>query len=276
MTMDNVRDKLVMLNGLRFHYRDWGNESAPPLVLLHGYTSHARSWDTFARDVSNHFRVYALDQRGHGETGWTDDYSAERMIEDVGAFARALRLTQFDLLGLSMGGRNAYGYAAQHQETLKRLVIVDIGPEVMTSGGARIRQGVLTNDIFETPEEAYQAARKANPRAPEPELRQRLLNGLMLRDDGRWTYRYDKALRDTNRPRPQPDPASHWAMLTKIKTPTLLVRGAESDVLSVETAQQMTQTMPSCKLVTVPDAGHSIPLDNPQGFIAAVKPFLLA
>lgn len=270
------QDRLVMLNGLRFHYRDWGREDAPPLVLLHGYTSHARSWDAFARAMAPEFRVYALDQRGHGETGWTDDYAAERMVEDVEAFVRALRLDRFDLLGLSMGGRNAYGYAARHGETLKRLVIVDIGPEVPTAGAGRIRRGALANDLFDSPEAALAVARAANPRAPEETLRHRVTNGLLLTGDGRWTYRYDKALRDPANPRPLADPAEHWAMLASIKTPTLLVRGAESDILDEAVARRMTEVMPNCTLVTVPDAGHSIPLDNPQGFVDAVRPWLLA
>lgn len=268
-------DRLVMLNGLRFHYREWGAPDAPPLVLLHGYTSHARAWDTFARALAPHCHIFALDQRGHGETGWTDDYSADRMIEDVAAFVGALRLERFDLLGLSMGGRNAYGYAARHQERLKRLVIVDIGPEAPAAGSARIRSGALANDVFASPEEAIAAARAANARPPDAELRARTLNGIMLRDDGRWTYRYDKALRDPARPRPLPDAAAHWAMLEGIATPTLLVRGGESDILAAETAQKMTEVMPNCTLVTVPGAGHSIPLDSPQGFIDAVKPFLV-
>src|SRR5207249_4376580 len=108
-TETRVQDKHVTLGGLRFHYREWGEAGAPPLVLLHGYTSHARSWDTFAGAMCEHYRVLALDQRGHGETEWaTDgDYTAERMVEDVAAFAQALGLGRFALLGLSMGGRNA-------------------------------------------------------------------------------------------------------------------------------------------------------------------------
>lgn len=270
------RDQLVMLRGLRFHYRDWGRADAPPLVLLHGYTSHARSWDTFARAMAEQFRVYALDQRGHGETGWTDDYTSDRMVEDVAAFADALKLATFDLVGLSMGGRNAYGYTARHGARVRRLVIVDIGPEVPAHGGARIRQGALANDVFDTPDEAFAVARAGNRLAPDAELRHRVDNSLMLRDDGRWTYRYDKALRDPARPRPQPDAAAHWAMLATIQVPTLLLRGSESDVLSVETAEQMARVMPNCRLVTVPNAGHSIPLDNPDGFIDAVRAFLSA
>jgi esterase len=269
------RDQLAMLNGLRFHYREWGAEAAPPLVLLHGYTSHARTWDTFARALADRCRVFALDQRGHGESGWTDDYATERMVEDLAAFAGALRLDRFDLLGLSMGGRVAYGYAARHTESIRRLVIVDIGPELVASGSERIRRGVQANDVFDSPEAAYAAAREGNRRAPEDELRRRVLNNLMLRDDGRWTYRYDTALRDPARLRPQADPAEGWAALARIAAPTLLVRGAESDLLSPETARRMVETMPDCRLVTVPDAGHSVPLDNPQGFIAAVRPFLV-
>lgn len=270
-----VQDRLIMLNGLRFHFRDWGSESAPPLVLLHGFTGHARSWDTFARAMCDRFRVLALDQRGHGETEWADDYAPERMVEDIEAFVRALRLQRFALLGLSMGGRNAYAYAARHPETLDRLVIVDIGPEIMTAGRDRIQTNVQASDVFDDAEEAVRAARALNPRPPEAELRHRLLNNLMQLEDGRWTWRYDRSLRSPDRPLPRPDADSAWAMLPKITCPTLLVRGAESDILSRETADRMVRTIPNCQLVEVPDAGHSVPLDNPSGFIAAVRPFLV-
>jgi esterase len=273
-TETQVQDKTVELGGLPFHYRDWGNEGAQPLLLLHGYTGHARSWDTFAGAMRERFRVLALDQRGHGETGWATDYAPERMVEDVDAFARALELRRFALLGLSMGGRNAYAYAALHPEEVERLVIVDIGPEIVAAGSDRIRAGVLAPDTFDDPEEAVRAARAANPRAPDAELRHRVTNNLMRRDNGRWTWRYDPALRAPDRPLPRPDPEAAWALLARIACPTLLVRGAHSDILSEETAARMVATIPDCRLVEVADAGHSVPLDNPPGFRAAVEPFL--
>ena len=269
-----VQDKTVTLNGLRFHYRDWDNPGAQPLVLLHGFTSHARGWDTVARAMRDRFRVLALDQRGHGETEWAADYAPERMVEDIDAFVRELGLRRFALLGLSMGGRNAYTYTALHPEEVERLVIVDIGPDIMPEGMARIQAGVQAPDVFDDPEDAVRAARAANPRAPEDELRHRILNNLMRRDDGRWTWRYDKALRAEGRP-PRPDAAAVWELLPRITCPTLLVRGAESDVLSRETAERMVQTIPNCRLVEVPDCGHSVSLENPSGFLAAVRPFLL-
>jgi esterase len=269
-----VQDKTVVLNGLKFHYRDWGNEGAQALVLLHGFTGHARSWDTFAGAMRESYRVLALDQRGHGETEWAQDYAPERMVEDVDAFVRELGLKRFALLGLSMGGRNAYAYAAQHPEEVERLVIVDIGPEIVASGSDRIRQGVQAVDVFDTPEQAFLAARAANARPPDAELRHRVTNNLMQQPDGRWTFRYDKALRSPDRPLPRPDSEWAWSLMPRIACPTLLVRGSESDVLSRETAERMVRDIPDCRLVEVPDSGHSVPLDNPTGFIAAVKTFL--
>jgi len=131
---------------------------------------------------------------------------------------------------------------------------------------------VQGTDVFDSPEDAVQAARAANPRPPDAELRHRVLNNLMQMDDGRWTFRYDKALRTGTRPRP--DPETVWPLLTRITAPTLLVRGAESDVLSPETAARMLQTIPNARMVEVPNSGHSVPLDSPLGFQEAVREFL--
>ena len=274
-TMKTLADKFVTLNALRFHYLDWGNEGAFPLVLLHGYTSHAHSWDKFAAAMSDAYHVLALDQRGHGESAWATDYAPERMVEDVAAFAQALNLRQFALVGLSMGGRNAYQYTAQHPDSVERLVIVDIGPEVSPSGSKRIRSSVLANDVFNSPDDAFRAARAANARPSDEDLRHRTTHGLMSRPGGQWTFRYDKALRSPDRPLPRPDPDKAWAALTRITCPTLLVRGAQSDVLSRESAERMVRVIPTCGLVEIEDCGHPVPLDRPDAFLAVVRPFLM-
>jgi pimeloyl-ACP methyl ester carboxylesterase len=265
-------DRSAMLGGLRFHYREWPNPGAQALVLLHGFTGHARSWETFACAMQQRYHVYALDQRGHGDSDWTTDYSAEAMVEDVQRWVTALGLKQFILLGLSMGGRNAYQFAATHPEEVERLVIVDIGPDIAEAGATRITAGVQASDIFATPEEAIERGRAANPRADEAELQHRTRNNLMLMDDGRWTFRYDKALR-TNR-LPRPDAGDAWKLLPKIKAPTLLIRGELSDVLAPQVADRMLKEIPDCKFATVPGSGHSIPLESPRGFLEAVRTFL--
>lgn len=265
-------DQSAMLGGLRFHYREWPNPGVQALVLLHGFTGHARSWESFATAMQEKYHVYALDQRGHGDSAWTDDYSADAMVEDAHRFVTALGLKQFVLLGLSMGGRNAYQFAATHPEEVERLVIVDIGPAIAATGATRITSGVRANDVFASPEEAVAAGRAGNPRADEAELQHRTRNNLMLQEDGTWTFRYDKALRTNNLPRP--DAGDAWAMLPKIKAPTLLIRGDLSDVLAPEVADRMLKEIPDCKFALVAGSGHSIPLESPKGFLEAVRTFL--
>jgi pimeloyl-ACP methyl ester carboxylesterase len=278
MTVDaSAADKLVTLNGLRFHYRDWGNEQSRALICLHGFTGHARTWDTFARAMRGRYRVLALDQRGHGETEWATDYHNDRRVEDVEAFVGALGLDRFVLLGLSMGGRAAFMYAARNPARIERLVIVDTAPDTEPSGSQRISQSVRANDRFDTPEDAVAAARAANPRAPDDVVRDRVLNNLIQLADGTWTYRYDVALRNGSGARVVPtaeEIARSWESLRNITAPTLLIRGAESDVLSPALARRMVETIPNCRLVEVPDSGHSVPGDNPSGFLAAVQTFL--
>src|SRR5207248_6054524 len=117
-----VTDELIELRGLRFHYRDWRPKraGAPTLVLLHGFTGHARSWDAFADAMTDRYRVLALDQRGHGETGWVpaDRYATADMADDLAAFVKAMGLKKFSLLGLSMGGMVTMEYAGRRPPEL--------------------------------------------------------------------------------------------------------------------------------------------------------------
>jgi pimeloyl-ACP methyl ester carboxylesterase len=274
---DRVADKFIALKGLRFHYRDWAAPSpaAPTLVILHGLGYNARSWDPIARVFNARYRVLALDQRGHGESDWSPsgDYAFARFLDDATAFIAELGLKRFSLLAHSLGGRVAYTLTAAHPETVERLVIVDMGPEIMTPGASRISAVLRARDSFESLEDAYQFARTENPRPPETEQRERTRVRLKQRDDGQWVWQHDPALR--SRPMPQPDSESQWAALAKISCPTLIVRGAASDVFARATAEQMVRVMPQARWVEIANAGHSPQFDNPSGFLKAVKEFLV-
>ena len=273
-----VADHTITLNGLKFHYRDWpsAKPDAEVLVLLHGYTGHARSWDSFAQALSVDYRVLALDQRGHGESDWTEPkrYGTDYMVSDLEAFVAELQLDQYTLLGLSMGGRNAIQYAGARPGALRRLVIVDIGPEIGTTVSARIQAGVRQSDTFENVDEAIARARATNPNADEGEQRHRVTHSLMRGDDGTWTFRYDKALRDPDNPRPRMSNEESWALWEQVNVPTLLNRGEVSDVLPEEVAAKMVETVAGCQFAEVAGSGHSVPLDRPKGFLEAVRTFL--
>src|ERR1700747_3896632 len=91
------------INGLNLHSLDGGGDG-PPLVMLHGLTGHAHTWDHTAAALSDRYRVLALDQRGHGDSGWAPPYGDGRMAEDLLAFLDALGISEVTLMGLSMGG----------------------------------------------------------------------------------------------------------------------------------------------------------------------------
>jgi pimeloyl-ACP methyl ester carboxylesterase len=272
-----VTDELIEMRGLRFHYRDWSSHrpGAPDLVLLHGFTGHARTWDAFAEAMSDRYRVLALDQRGHGETAWAsaDQYGVDEMREDLSAFVSALGLERFTLLGLSMGGAVAIHYAGRQPSDLAALVIVYAAPEAAPSGARRIQASVQGRDVFQGRDEALAAARAADSTPPEAHHRHRVEHSLMLTEDGRWTYRYDRALRVPGAVRVR-DPDAGWRAVANIAVPTLLVRGEVSDLLSPEIAQRMLDANSNIRLTTVRGAGHSVPLDRPDGFLSACREFL--
>ena len=272
-----VADELIEMRGLRFHYRDWPStrDGAPTLVLLHGYTGHARSWDAFAEAMTDRFRVIALDQRGHGESDWApaDAYGIEDMADDLTAFVKALGLRNFVLLGLSMGGMVTIEYAGRRPAELASAVIVDIGPELVRTGSQRIAAGSQATDIFTSKEAAFAAAREVNSLPPEDHHRHRSDHSLMRLEDGTWTYRFDRALRSISTLRPR-DATTGWTSCANITVPTLLVRGALSDLLSPEVAARMIETIPDAKFAEVEGAGHPVPLDAPDAFLAAAREFL--
>lgn len=126
--MTAPRDRSLAVGGLTFHYVTWGPESAPPLVLLHGLTSQARSWDALGRELSADFHVIALDQRGHRDSDRAPDgnYRVGTMAADLAGFVDAIGLDRFAPLGLSMGGRVGIAYAGGHAARIERPCIVDI------------------------------------------------------------------------------------------------------------------------------------------------------
>jgi esterase len=272
-----VVDELIEMRGLRFHYRDWASKrpDAPDLVLLHGYTGHARSWDAFAEAMTDRYRVLAVDQRGHGETAWApaDRYGVDDMADDLAAFVKALGLKGFSLLGLSMGGMVAMEYAGRRPPELAAVVIVDIGPEIVASGSGRIQASVRDSDIFPSREAAFAIARAANPLPPEAHHRHRVEHSLMRTEDGSWTWRYDRALRAVRALRTR-DPETGWRSCANIAVPTQLIRGSLSDILAPEVAGRMIETIPGSVFAEVENSGHSVPLDAPDGFLAAARGFL--
>jgi pimeloyl-ACP methyl ester carboxylesterase len=265
----------VTVNGLTLHYLEWGRGDAPPVVLLHGITGHARVWDHLAAALPGR-RVLALDQRGHGDSDAApdDDYRVATMADDVAAFAGSLRLERFVLVGHSMGGRIAIKYAGDHAAHLERLVVIDIGPEIALAGLKRVRDMMAGSpERIESEEWAVEYVRRANPLQDPALLRERVRHGLRCLPDGGLAWKYAKGLRDMMR-EGRREAVDLWEPLPRIACPTLVVRGADSDILSPEVARTMVERLPDGRLVEIEGAGHTVPADRPDEFVRCVRAFL--
>jgi pimeloyl-ACP methyl ester carboxylesterase len=268
-------DKFIEANGMRLHYLDWGNPDRPDMLLLHGGAQSAHSWDFFALAMRDHFHIVALDQRGHGDSDWSDagDYDTSFHVADIQAFTDAIGYDRFILMGLSMGGRNAYSFAAEYPEKVDRLIVVDVGPDVKAEGQAYIREFLEGTETFESFDWLVERVKRFNPRRPETQIRGSLINNLKQLADGTWTWKHDRR-RGIRRDRGGEMNEVAWAALAAVQASTLVVRGAESYILSEQTANKMLSTLAHSRLVEVPNAGHLVQGDNPVGFEQVVREFL--
>ncbi len=275
MSENGFTSRTVGINGLTFHYTDWGGSGAP-LVMLHGLSGHAHTWDHTAAALSDRYHVLALDQRGHGDTDWAPRYGLSPMSEDLLGFLDALDLAEVTLMGLSMGGLVSFVFTAAHPERVTRAVIMDIGPEIAPAGSANVASSLAAKDVFSSEDEAFAQARAANPRPADATLRHRLRHNLRPLPDGTLTFKYDSALRRNPRALFDLTPDQLWAAWRAMACPVLLVRGDDSDVLAADTAQRMLAENANVSFASVPDCGHSITLDRPEGLLEAVSPWLAA
>src|SRR5919106_1161027 len=272
VTQVQPKDKTVTVNGLQLHYLDWGHESSPVMVLLHGLRGHAHSWDDVSAALCGDYRVLALDQRGRGESDWAGDgdYSTSAYVSDLLDFCDALKLDRFILAGHSMGGRNSISFAGRHSDRLQKLIIVDIGPTVDPAGSQRITQELISvPEEFDSFEDVVAYMGGQNRFASDAVLRRRLQYATRELPNGKIGWCYDLVTIREQRRRGTAPPEDLWALLPNIACPTLVVRGQQSDLLSAEVAQRMIQNLPDAKLVEVDRAGHMVFEDNSSDFIDA-------
>jgi pimeloyl-ACP methyl ester carboxylesterase len=283
--MEPISHRIPGAHGLELHLLEWSSEGVP-LVLLHGLGNEAHLWDDFVPSVAPHYRVLAIDQRGHGDSDWDPEarYDAESMTDDLEAVLDAFEIDRFVLVGFSMGGRVSMTFAGRHPERLAGLVIIDIGPEVDARGVLRISGEMQEHraPVFANIQE-YTAMLSLNYPAGQPHALQRMAeHGLRKRDDGLFELKMDPNLRGE---RPTDDEAKtkeeafiqqQWDALAKVPCATLVVRGAASDILSPDIADKMVdEVLQNGRLAVIPQAAHSVMTDNPTGFDEAVSGFVL-
>jgi pimeloyl-ACP methyl ester carboxylesterase len=267
----------IVLRQLRFHFLEWGAADAPPIVLLHGGHQSAHSWDLVSLHLARRYRVLALDQRGHGDSEWARDvaYSNHAMSLDAEAFIAALGLRQPMLMGHSMGGRNAMLLTRRNPSLLRALAIVDVGPEVSDRGRQVIAGFVRDNEEFDDLEHFVRNVQQYDPYRSREHIERTVKYNMLQRADGKFVSKCDSNPRRLGVVRGA-GPLENITLddARAFDLPVLLVRGADSRILTADAAERFRDALPQATLVTVPDCGHNVHGQNTMGFIAAVGGFL--
>jgi pimeloyl-ACP methyl ester carboxylesterase len=260
---------------LALHYRRLGRPGGTPLVFVHGLSFFSWDWLEAAQALAGGREAACLDMRGFGDSGRAADYSVPAMAADIGALMDHLGWPRAIVVGHSMGGRNSAYFAARNPQRVAGLVLVDYSPENAPGGSRRVAQNVAgLPDAFATVEAAM-AYFKADPADARKRARFEAYlasapGGYAIKRDPHFREQFRRALETGERPKPGVD---MWQALGELRSPTLVIRGARSDIFAPETAARVQAANARIRLVEV-DAGHNVAGDNLAGFLAAVRPFL--
>ena len=269
----------------RMAYCEWGDPANPRvLVCAHGLARQGRDFDTLAQALSAHYRVVCPDVVGRGRSDWLADpagYQIPAYVADMVTLLARLRADELHWVGTSMGGLIGLGLAALPKSPIRKLVLNDVGPTIEAAAlqriGAYLGQPLRWASVDEAADYLWSISASFGPHSREQWL---ALTRPMLKPDGDgFKLHYDPAiaapLRAVTPEMAKAGEAMLWASYDALRCPTLLLRGADSDLLSGATAQAMTQRGPKARLHEFAGVGHAPTLIAPDQ-IEVVREFLLA
>lgn len=276
----------------RMAYWEWGAADNPRvLVCVHGLTRQGRDFDTLARDLAGEYRVICPDVVGRGRSDWLPDaagYGVPSYVADMVALVARLGVAQVDWVGTSMGGLIGMGVAALTTAAgspglVRRLVLNDVGPTIEPAALQRIGRYLGQPAHWASAEEAAAAlwsiSQGFGPHTPEQWLALTRPQLVPHESGSGFKSHYDPAIAVPFKAA-TPEMAAFgeallWQAYDRIACPTLLLRGAESDLLSAATARAMTQRGPRAQLQEFAGVGHAPTLVQAEQR-AVVRQFLLA
>ena len=282
VSMEPRERSYLGLSAKGFHrlvYWEWGEaRQAPVLLCAHGLTRQGRDFDALAAALAPHYRVACPDIVGRGQSDWLADksgYGYPQYCADMATLIARLGSETVDWVGTSMGGLIGMMLAAFPKSPIRRLVLNDIGPLVPKRGVERLAKYVGKDPRF--PSLAAAIAYMREVAAPfgalsDDEWRHLTVHGVREEPDGSWRLAYDPAIAAPFQG--EIKDLDLWSLWDRIRCPTLVLRGAASDLLLPETAAEMMRRGPQAKLVEIAGCGHAPALMAAEQ-IAHVREFLL-
>jgi len=274
---------------LRLHYVDWGNEGAPPLLLVHGNRDHCRNWDWVVDALRDEYHILAPDLRGHGDSQWQagGNYALIDYVYDIAQLVHQRALAPVRIVAHSLGGHVCMQYAGVYPEAVSKLVSVEgFGPppamlqkRMSTPPQARMRRWVdELRDLagrqprrYASIEEATTRMHEANPQLNAEQTRHLTIHGVSQNEDGSYSWKFDNYVRASS---PYTfNAAEMYELWAKIECPTLLIRGTKSWAGDPSADGRMAH-FKNARVVHIENAGHWVHHDQLDAFLAATKPFL--
>ena len=266
----------------RMAYTEWGARDNPRvLICVHGLTRNGRDFDALAEAMSGHYRVICPDVVGRGQSGRLRDpggYGIPQYVADMVTLIARLNVDSVHWVGTSMGGLIGMALAAQEGAPLRKLVLNDVGPLITVASLQRIATYVGSDPQWASFDEALAYVKLISTpfgQLSEAQWHHLTETSVVQRADGRWAFRYDPRIAEPFKAAFVDQDIDLWPIYAGITCPTLVVRGAESDLLTRDTWQQMGACGPQAQLAEIPGVGHA-PMFQSDDQIAVVRNFLLS
>ena len=246
-------------------------ETGQDLLILHGFLGMSDNWKTHAKNwASQGFRVHLIDQRNHGRSFWSADFSYELMADDLAYYCEVQQLQKVLILGHSMGGKTAMFFAMQYPHLVRAFIVADIAPKSYVPHHQKILQGLSGLD-FNTIKSRSAAAAYLAKFVPEEGVRQFLLKNLYWKNKETLGLRLNiNILKNASEAvGANLDASAHSTH------PCLFVKGESSDYILTQDQPIIEHYFPNATLLTIPKAGHWLHAEQPQLFYEQVTQWLL-
>ncbi|WP_066835155.1 alpha/beta fold hydrolase [Rufibacter ruber] len=253
---------------MELHYRTIGEGS--PLLILHGLFGYSDNWQTLAKYYGEHFKVYLIDQRNHGRSPHTPDFSYQLMSDDLREFIDQHQIQDAAILGHSMGGKVAMNFALQHPDKLSKLLVADIAPKAYPPHHDDILAGFHSIDL-NTLQSRQDADDQLAQKVPDFGTRQFLLKNLYRTEDNKFAWRLNLESIEAN----LDSILGNIESDTPFTKPTLFLRGGNSRYIKPEQdTEQIKRLFPNAEIQTIENAGHWLHAEQPQEFFKLSMAFL--
>ncbi len=252
---------------MNLHYKELGQ--GKPLVILHGLFGSLDNWQTHAKKLSEYFRVILVDQRNHGHSDWSEEFNYSLLAQDLKELVDQLNLTDFYLLGHSMGGKTVMQFVQNYPDLVEKLIVLDIGIKQYPMHHEEILKGI--HAVSASPMDSRSAAESILlPYVPDFGTRQFLLKNLYWKEKGKLAWRMNVEVLER-------EMQYILAALPTDEnfTPTLFIRGERSGYILEEDYSDIEIVFPDSTFETIENAGHWVHAEAPDEFINAVLAFLL-